>query len=176
MTSIDQRDIDDVETIKKFLSKMSIQDNKATASPYYYVIFSSAYHYEKADIWDKGGDNICYSCREAEYYETYDDYDELVKDIKESYPEDYEKFIGEIEFFKKHHYYTEHGMFLTEDDAKNHLRRNAYHYSKDAHTYVKHAWRAPELEGFITALFNYFRIPKGNTYLNGVNHDNADSV
>jgi len=47
-------------------------------------------------------------------------------------------------------------MFLTEKDAEEHLRLNSHHYSKDAHTYVKSAWRADYLKEFLTALFNYF--------------------
>ena len=51
-------------------------------------------------------------------------------------------------------------MFLTETDANDHLRRNKHHYSKDAATYVEHAWRAPELEQFLKALLEYFEIRK----------------
>ena len=50
-------------------------------------------------------------------------------------------------------------MFLTETDAKRHLELNHYHYSPDAHTYVKHVWRAPRTEAFLRALFDYFGIP-----------------
>ena len=37
-------------------------------------------------------------------------------------------------------------MFLTEKAAREHLRRNYYHYSEDAHTYCMCAWRSPEVE------------------------------
>lgn len=37
-------------------------------------------------------------------------------------------------------------MFLTEKEAREHLERNHYHYSPDAHTYCMSAWRAPEVE------------------------------
>lgn len=37
-------------------------------------------------------------------------------------------------------------MFLTEKEAREHLERNYYHYSKDAHTYCMSAWRSPEVE------------------------------
>ena len=37
-------------------------------------------------------------------------------------------------------------MFLTEKEAREHLKRNYYHYSEDAHTYCMVAWRSPEVE------------------------------
>lgn len=37
-------------------------------------------------------------------------------------------------------------MFLTEKDAREHLEKNHYHYSDDAHTYCMHAWRSPVVE------------------------------
>lgn len=37
-------------------------------------------------------------------------------------------------------------MFLTEKEAREHLERNHYHYSDDAHTYCVSAWRSPEVE------------------------------
>jgi len=58
--------------------------------------------------------------------------------------------------------WEERGMFLTETDAKNHLKANYYHYSEDAHTYVKHSWRAPDLKKFFQALYKYFSLEKGN--------------
>ena len=37
-------------------------------------------------------------------------------------------------------------MFLTEKDAREHLKANHYHYSEDAHTYCMSAWRSPVVE------------------------------
>lgn len=37
-------------------------------------------------------------------------------------------------------------MFLTEKEAREHLERNYYHYSEDAHTYCMCAWRSPDVE------------------------------
>lgn len=48
-----------------------------------------------------------------------------------------------------------------EEDAERHLRLNHYHYSKNAHTYVDHAWRAPELKQFFEALFKEFNVDQG---------------
>lgn len=37
-------------------------------------------------------------------------------------------------------------MFLTEKAAREHLQKNDYHYSEDAHTYCMCAWRSPDVE------------------------------
>lgn len=37
-------------------------------------------------------------------------------------------------------------MFITEKEAREHLGRNDYHYSEDAHTYCMCAWRSPDVE------------------------------
>lgn len=37
-------------------------------------------------------------------------------------------------------------MFITEKAAREHLERNYYHYSDDAHTYCMCAWRSPDVE------------------------------
>lgn len=58
-------------------------------------------------------------------------------------------------------YWVESGVFFTDEEAKSHLARNAHHYSSDACTYVKHAWRAPEFEKFVNALFEHFKVQKG---------------
>ena len=86
--------------------------------------------------------------------------------------EDKREFDESMDFFENRlgkyevsYEWIEKGMFLTEKDAKDHLRLNHYHYSSDAHTYIKHAWRASDLERFFIELFNHFDIPQGNTDL-----------
>ena len=66
--------------------------------------------------------------------------------------------ISEAEEFGIKERWDERQMFLTETDAEQHLKLNYYHYSLDAHTYVKHAWRAPELDQFIKDLMCFFEI------------------
>lgn len=148
------------KSIKSFLTKMKDQDNRSTAFPYFYVIRSS-----KLIITDSD-----YSYDEVKYY--HSEYDDLTWDTEEDFIEylrhdlseaPYSEAYIELEVSKLKKLYfiktwEEHGLFLTEEDAENHLRSNNYHYSKDAHTYVKHAWRAPELENFLNNLMEYFRI------------------
>lgn len=46
----------------------------------------------------------------------------------------------------------ENTMFLTQEDAENHLKSNDYHYSDDAHTYAMTAWRSPRVEKLVGIL------------------------
>lgn len=43
-------------------------------------------------------------------------------------------------------------MFLTKEEAKQHLKVNHYHYTSKAHTYAMTAWRAPKVERLLKIL------------------------
>ena len=43
-------------------------------------------------------------------------------------------------------------FFLTKKEAEEHLRKNAHHYSNDAHVYAMTAWRAPQVESLYKIL------------------------
>ena len=128
------------ETIKAFLTKMSTQNNRGTAFPIFYVIRSSV----KCASYPGNGE-------EHYYNEDYVEITEKEKDAAEERGETVNKMDEEMRW-------EEHGMFLTETDAEQNLKDNGHHYSKDAHTYVKHAYRAPELKAFLLALFEHFGI------------------
>lgn len=140
--------------IKEFLNKMVSQDNRATAMPFFYVIRTEeTYH---APIED---------CEEKRWYwegEDYDSWEEIEKQLTEygSTKEDIKVAKRNAQEYGIKKRWVERGMFLTETDAEGHLKSNHYHYSHNAHTYVKHAWRAPELEKFFLNLFNFFEISK----------------
>jgi len=142
------------KTIKEFLSDMAQQDNRATAFPYFYII--------------RDEDSVCVGRDSDDSQDTYcdEDYDEITyrdEDYDTLSEEEYDK-LPEKErtklYLKK--VWVEKGMFLTEKDAKLHLKINHYHYTENAHTYVKHSWRAGDLKDFLKALFLYFNVEKGN--------------
>lgn len=142
------------DVIKEFLTKIAKQDNRATAAPYFYVIRTEVERQAPVE-----------NCEYTKLYWDGDEYDSK-EDIVESLEGCSEEYI-ETALYEATEYgiskeWVEKGMFLTEDDAKEHLRRNHYHYSSNAHTYVKHAWRAPELESFFKALFLEYKIDTGN--------------
>ena len=160
--------------IKKFLTKIAEQDNRCTAAPYFYVIQTKV----EAAAYEGCGDRVYYfnpenpecqfltveeyiaHAKECENYESMDSED---RESFDNRIEDIEYNLTKIEVSDS---WVEKGMFLTEEDAENHLKRNHYHYSSDARTYVKHCWRAPEMERFFAELYNHFNIDIGNLDLN----------
>ena len=68
------------------------------------------------------------------------------------------KWLGDMGYDYNHGNYTTNEyvypntMFLSQQDAEDHLRANHYHYSEDAHTYAMTAWRSPRVEKLIELL------------------------
>lgn len=156
--------------IKEFLKRIASQDNRITAAPYFYVIRTAV---ERPAVKGCGDNKYYYDPDNAErVFESLDeyiierkeveDYENLTAIQKEEFDEKMEYVEYDLESYETVNDWVEKGMFLTETDAKGHLVRNHYHYSSDAHTYVKHCWRAPEMKEFFIALFNYFEIGRGN--------------
>jgi len=135
----------DKDIIIEFLDEMSKQDNRCTAWPFFYVIRTSKLVPTEEGCGDES--HTVYYSTEDDSELTPEEYDELPEDEKENYHEHAMQQVWE-----------ERGMFLTEKDAELHLKNNHYHYSSDAHTYLKHIWRAPYTERFIKALFDYFEV------------------
>jgi hypothetical protein len=145
--------MDDKATIVKFLEAMSTQDNRATAFPIYYVIRTSGWH----PTVDGCGDRV-------RYVNIEEHHDIIDEDAYEALPEEDEPLNedgvtkADYEARDEIKMWSEECMFLTETDAERHLKLNSYHYSRDAHTYVKHIWRAVELTEFLLALFHFFGV------------------
>lgn len=145
-------------TITEFLTKIAKQDNRGTASPYFYVIRTSSWitaqeeHAEKTEYRCEDSDMMFDSEEEARKYYIESECDE----------DEVEKKVADLSPIHQQKVWNEECMFLTDEEAKRHLKSNYYHYSKDAHTYVKHCWRAPDLKEFIQALYGYFNVEKGN--------------
>jgi len=149
------------DIIKDFLKKMAKQNNRGTAAPYFYVIRTEIEAQADPD-----------NCDEVKYYDpdncehTYDTKEECRKELEEEGSgytlEEVNRIVNRLERYGIRKEWKHKGMFLTEDDAKMHLKLNHYHYSSNAHIYVDHAWRAPELEGFFKALFKEYKVDKGN--------------
>lgn len=140
--------------IKEFLQKMVTQDNRSTAFPIFYVIRTEVEEPAPTD-----------NCEFTKWYwqdETYDSLEEIRQYCEENeYSEsEIDEAIREAYEYGIRKRWDKRGMFLTETDAENHLKLNHYHYSHNAHTYVEHAWRAPELTEFLSALINHFEIKK----------------
>lgn len=141
-----------IDEIKSFLKEMKTQDNRSTAKPYFYVIRTKVKDQAPVD-----------NCDYTKWYwgdtswDSLDDLREHCEEMEYS-QEEIESALEEANEYGVKERWEDREMFLTETDAERHLKLNHYHYSPDAHTYVKHAWRAPALEKFFTNLMEYFDI------------------
>lgn len=159
--------INHMEYVSNFIKQMNEQDNRSTATPYFYQIedidYVASYH---EDEWDRlvvvkdcepvaTGETIQEICSQLIEDERFTENDFVDADG------DGVDFIWELEDKlqssdmqvyreKKTEKYS--GCFFTETDAKAHLESNSHHYSSEARTYVQHCWRAPELEQFFKSV------------------------
>lgn len=95
----------DIEFLKEFMNKINSQNNRCTATPYYFVVR------EQEEVLDGDGNF-------AELYR-----------------------------------WVDKGIFFTEEAANNHIKQNYYHYN-NPRTYVKHAFRNPEMKRLFKAIGN----------------------
>jgi len=148
------------EIIKEFLTQMATQCNRSTAAPYYYVIRDEEEY--QCDVRNADKTEVHH---EDSNYQSMEQMEEQLKE--DGYePDAIKKMLREAEEYGVSTRWIDKGMFLTEIDAKNHLKCNYYHYSKKAHTYVCHAWRAHYLDEFMKALFTHFKVDEGNYKIN----------
>lgn len=145
------------DRIKAFLTKMATQDNRGTAAPIFYVIRTEVNKPAPSDNCD----SVQYRFRDETYVKKSDIID-LLHEEGLSPREIASKLSDEVEEYGIKKEWESRGMFLTETDAESHLKNNKHHYSPNAHTYVEHAWRAPELTQFFKDLFALFGVPWRN--------------
>jgi len=135
------------EFVKRLINEIDSQDNRATADPYYYVIQGI-----KERVTAPGcGDDIVYvhdgqGFTKEDLMETFDlDTEGAFDDFITS------NFTEEVEVTREHEDVPMSNVFFTEKACHRHIELNHYHYS-DGRSYVKHAWRNPEVENIFKAL------------------------
>lgn len=147
--------------IKQFMAEIKEQDNRCTALPYFYVIRSAKWI---PSYRDGEGERETY-CRKDDYENHFSvtSDEEAIEEYKEANDDD-EKILNmcdeeilelieeEYDRYSEVQTWEEHGCFFTESDAKSHLKLNNYHYSNNAHTYVKHCWRSPQMKKLFESL------------------------
>lgn len=84
----------------------------------------------------------------ADYFMT--DEDELLKWFQTNI--DSEAYLV---YEKEEEFVVPNTMFLTKQEAKNHIKLNHYHYTSKVHTYAMTAWRAPKVEKLLDILENF---------------------
>ena len=155
-----------LEFLKSTIQEMNTQDNRCTATPYYYQIQDFEYiptadylEYDRVVVVSDHDRDITYKIDEESLIEFYrgiliSNNIEFEDQLWTGSTDEYVQILQEHDFWTSFEKKTEvlKGFFLTESEAKQHLESNSYHYSPNARTYVSHAWRAPVFQKFLEAV------------------------
>jgi len=148
---------DEVVVFMKELAKeIKGQDNRATASPYYYIVQGQKQVLAPAGY---GDDDIHYYNSEWSEGHSREDWAPILRqhDEENGKTTDLDKFIESCEEFGMHDVDVEENVFLTFKGYEQHMKMNSHNYRhlKDVHSYVKFAYRNPEMENLLKAIMAF---------------------
>ena len=124
---------DGIKGIVEYIQENLLEDiNECSGNEYKISEEYGIFHAKICIEWEEDGEEFCEYLEEAQ---------EITEWLEGKGYDEYEaipyKIVPKI---------YENTMFITQKDAEEHLRKNDYHYSDDAHTYAMTAWRTPEIE------------------------------
>ncbi|MGN0483771.1 MAG: hypothetical protein ACI4HI_09490 [Lachnospiraceae bacterium] len=162
---------EEIQFLKSIQKEMNTQDHLGQADPRYWVIRNYKKVYGE-NISSADGISICekygwttllevdYQCLKMDDIiekilntfkdEGYELSENTIENIKSAYDfrslnealqdiEEYELYVTEYLEMP-----SDEGVFFTHEAAIQHLKNNSHHYSVNAHTYAKTAWRSSE--------------------------------
>lgn len=151
-----------VEFVRGLVAAIDAQNNRCTANPYFFVIQEK----ERVVTPEGCGDYVVYHDHDGVVTYTADELIENLghPDVTDGWDDDWddERAVEEIvsasggritEHEVREEWITpeKHNVFFTESAIKIHIAQNDYHFG-ETRTYVRHAWRNPEIEGIFAAL------------------------
>lgn len=152
---------EDIEFLKELGQEMKEQENDCQASPRYWTVGD----YEDRLVPDGYGDKTkiflpddCETIAIEDCVEFIAQHDVLtdeeLRDLSDEYA-DYDDILEAVQLIdgganmfqvERTHIIKPNTMFLTKQEAKDHITANHYHYTNEAHTYAMTAWRAPKVK------------------------------
>lgn len=79
---------------------------------------------------------------------------DVITNLSYKYPKDSILSNFRMESYAVIHKIKENTMFITKEDAINHLKNNSHHYNSTAHTYAMTAFRSPAYSNLLSILSN----------------------
>lgn len=140
---------DGLDFARKLAEEIDAQDNRCTARPYFYVIQE-----KRVEAVPEGcGDFVRWLHCDGELMDEDDVRDWLELDDSADIPDiaDEREELTAISCVERWVTPENHNVFFTEKAIKKHIKANAHHWG-ETRTYVRHAWRNPEMEGALSAL------------------------
>lgn len=138
-----------LDFVRKLVTEIAEQDNRITADPYFFVIQE-----EQIKVVPDGcGDFVRWAHSEGgllderEVREFLEDTERPIDDLAESCDE-----LTRYDCVKEWVTPENHNVFFTEAAIEKHISENDYHWRGKTRTYVRHAWRNPEMAAIMKAL------------------------
>ena len=166
----------EIDFLKELQKELKTQNHDSQASPRFWTVadyedrvVGDGYH-DKVEIYSP---DSCTSQSLVEAIEELKEYGksslyeldrdslrviELYEDGENDILELYQEYIDKdayMVYLEKTHIIKPNTMFLTKQEAKDHIRLNNYHYTSEAHTYAMTAWRSPKVEKVLDILENF---------------------
>lgn len=166
---------EDIEFLKNLQNEMLTQDTIGQANPRFWVI---AQYEKNHNIMEGYEDGYEYILNYNGYYEDCENIEEVKGMINNWYEElnefqrqeleecnairDIKDFILDAELdvdietrgYTLVHTIKPNTFFLTNREAKEHIKANSHHYNDTVHTYAMTAWRSPQVEQLYNILLN----------------------
>jgi len=141
--------------LQSFMKKIAAQDNRATAFPYFYVVRTKRWlpTEEGCSFGDDSETKTVYTYIH-DCHSEWESKEEYIQSLIEDGVSAKEAAMKAEEELTEHHMasiWEESNVFFTEEGYNEHLRQNK-HNLREPHSYVKHAWRNPEIKELFEAL------------------------
>lgn len=143
--------------LKDLIHRMNTQDNRMTATPYFYVVRRKKWRLTQNGYGYGETRNIRV---DSEWdYETFQSKEEFLEWAKERYPEEivdeHERRWDALPEFTEEVFFQDENVFFTEEAYQEHVRLNGHNLERgcsEYYSYVKHAFRNPELSKMFEAI------------------------
>ena len=164
---------EDIKFLKELQTELNTQDKLCQADPRFWVIRDYKWviipndYAETFRVYDNEGDSWSIDGF-LEYLRDNDSYDEVFEELEipddavanfdliDSVVDQINEESGfqdfEILGVTDEPFIVQDTMFLTNREAKEHIKSNHYHYTSRVHTYAMTAWRSPQVERLINIL------------------------
>lgn len=164
--------IEDMEFLKGLMTRINTQDNRCTASPFYYTIETQVktfvpegngtctWHYiddSREEIEEGSEAQHLLEYHLEEYQAAFEIYEEG-EELDEWQCSDLLEKLGYTRYYWEYRPKYE-GFFMTEESANHHIEINGHNLGHRARTYIKHAHRCPEYKQLLDVLGRITGLP-----------------
>lgn len=171
---------EDIQFLKDLQHELKTQDNDCQAAPRFWVLMDYRWISALPDDGERVSVVLPEECDDYVLDDLVDDIinynisysysidDEAIKDLDEMhnyFMSDEDELLEWIQanidseaylvYEKEEEFIVPDTMFLTKQEAKDHIKKNRHHYTSRVHTYAMTAWRAPKVAKLLGILENF---------------------